>query len=192
MRSTSLSSMAAVAAVSYIFLASPRRCCQSFSITDRHPAILSSRQIKISSQHHVLMVFRELVSDNEEDLRVNIASIEKKDGLDKFNKDDDRLCVIKVYAPWCKKCKSFGKHFRKLAIERGDAINSIGEVVRNGDIRFGEIEYSSNTKLVKELGINKFPTVIFYRNSEMIGEIVCKKDAIEKISAEIDNHLSVR
>lgn len=138
------------------------------------------------------MVFRELVSDNEEDLRVNIASIKKKDGLDKFNKDDDRLCVIKVYAPWCKQCKSFGKHFRKLAIERGDAINSIGEVVRNGDVRFGEIEYSSNTKLVKEMGVNKFPTVVFYRNSEMIGEIVCKKDAIEKISAEIDNHLSVR
>ena len=186
MRSTSLYSMAAVA-VSYILLPSPRRCCQSLTITDRHQAILSSRRIKISSQHHVLMVFRELVSDNEEDLRVNIASIEKKDGLDKFNKDDDRLCVIKVYAPWCKQCKSFGKHFRKLAIERGDAINSIGEVVRNGDVRFGEIEYSSNTKLVKELGVNKFPTVVFYRNSEM-----ANNDAIEKISAEIDNHLSVR
>jgi thiol-disulfide isomerase/thioredoxin len=141
------------------------------------------------------MIFRELISNEEDDLRVNIASIEKKDGLDKFLREDDRLCVVLFHATFCKACKGFRKQFRKLATERGDAVNAIGDTVRIGDARFGEIEYSSNTKLVKELGISKFPTVAIFRGgetNEMISEITCKKDAIEVITARMDNDLSVR
>jgi hypothetical protein len=42
-----------------------------------------------------LDLFREFLSDDEEDLRAKIAIIEKKDGLDEFLKRDDRLCVVK-------------------------------------------------------------------------------------------------
>ncbi len=136
------------------------------------------------------MIFRELVSNDEIDLRVNITSIQKKDGLEKFLHEDDRLCVIKFYAPFCKACKAFGKKFRKLAIERGDAINTIGEIARHGDARFGEIDFSS--KLVKELGIKKFPTVLIYRGSDMLSQITCKNDAIEKITEEMNNHSRLR
>jgi len=132
------------------------------------------------------MIFRELVSNDEIDLRVNITSIQKKESLEKFLLEDDRLCVVKFYAPFCKACKAFGKKFRKLAIDRGDAINSIGEVARHGDARFGEIDFSS--RLVKELGIKKFPTVVIWRGNEMLSEITCKNDAIEKITDEMNNH----
>ena len=136
------------------------------------------------------MIFRDLVSNDEIDLRVSITSIEKKDEFEKFLQEDDRLCVIKFYAPFCKACKAFGKKFRKLAIDRGDPINSIGEVARHGDARFGEIDFSS--KMVKELGIKKFPTVLIYRGSDKLSEITCKNDAIEKITAEMDSHLTLR
>jgi hypothetical protein len=42
-----------------------------------------------------LHLFRELLSDDEEDLRADIAVIKEQDGLDDFLKQDDRLCVIK-------------------------------------------------------------------------------------------------
>ncbi|KAL7446499.1 hypothetical protein ACHAXM_010214 [Skeletonema potamos] len=178
-----------VAAAAYSFLASVPQCCQSFTLTQElHPTLSERRN---TSSSHLQMIFRELISNDEDDLRVDIASIKKKDGLEKFLKEDDRLCVIKFYAPFCKACKAFGKKFRKLAIDRGDAINSIGEVARRGDARFGEIEYSSNTQLMKELGITKFPTVVIYRGSELLSEISCKHDAIEKITAQMDEHSSL-
>lgn len=175
-----------VAAAAYnVILASLPQCCHSFT-TELYP----TNNAKRWNTSHLQMIFRELVSNDEIDLRVNITSIQKKDAFEKFLKEDDRLCVIKFYAPFCKACKAFGKKFRKLAIERGDAINSIGEIARHGDARFGEVDFSSG--LVKELGITKFPTVAIYRGSELLSEITCKADAIEKITAEMDNHLTPR
>eukprot|EP00985_Skeletonema_marinoi_P034801 scaffold44931_cov212-Skeletonema_marinoi.AAC.4 len=180
----------AAAAVCIIILASVPQCCQSFTTTmhEVHPTISISKRRNASQQ--LQMIFRDLVSNDEIDLRVSITSIEKKDEFEKFLQEDDRLCVIKFYAPFCKACKAFGKKFRKLAIDRGDPINSIGEVARHGDARFGEIDFSS--KLVKELGIKKFPTVLIYRGSDKLSEITCKNDAIEKITAEMDSHLTLR
>lgn len=42
-----------------------------------------------------LHLFRELISDDEEDLRADISVIQKQDGLDEFLNVDDRTCVIK-------------------------------------------------------------------------------------------------
>ena len=117
-----------VAAAAYnIILSSLPQCCQSFTTTIHHHELHPTRS-KPRNASHLQMIFRELVSNDEIDLRVNITSIQKKDGLEKFLHEDDRLCVIKFYAPFCKACKAFGKKFRKLAIERGDAINSIGSL----------------------------------------------------------------
>ena len=156
-------------------------------ITSKHHGLHPKESIH-RNESYLQMIFHELVSNDEDDLRVDITSIHKKDSLEKFLHQDERLCVIKVFAPFCRACKAFGKKFRKLAIDRGDAINSIGEIARNGDARFGEIDFSS--KLVKELGIKQFPTVLIYRKSEMLSEIACKHDAIDKITAQMDNHLS--
>ena len=95
---------------------------------------------------------------------------------------------IRLYAPFCKACRSFGIKFRKLATERGDCINAAGEAIRCGDARFGEIEYSSNTKLCKTLQVKKFPLVLIFRggnDGEKLSEIVCKQSAIDDITAEM-------
>eukprot|EP00804_Cyclotella_cryptica_P010734 CCRYP_005512-RA/>CCRYP_005512-RA protein AED:0.02 eAED:0.02 QI:192/1/1/1/0.5/0.33/3/1284/188 len=137
-----------------------------------------------------LPVFRELITDDQEDLRADISVIIKQDGLNRFLQADHRLCVIKLYAPYCKACKAFGVKFRKLALEKGDRINAAGDVVHPGIARFGEIEYSSNIKLCKHLDVKKFPTVLIYRGgkeSELIGEIDCKNISIENLVSEMDN-----
>ena len=98
------------------------------------------------------------------------------------------VCNVKnrCYAPFCKSCRKFGVKFRKLAIDRGDRLNAIGDVVIAGDARFGEIEMSSNVKLCKQLEIKKFPTVLIYKSGERLSEILCKQAAIDEINIEMD------
>ena len=141
-----------------------------------------------------LPLFRELVTDEDEDLRADISIIRRQEGLDDFLKMDDRLCVIKLYAPYCKACKAFGVKFRMLANEKGDGINAAGEAVRKGHARFGEIDYASNVKMCKNLGVKKFPTVLIFRgqSTEKLSEILCKKTAIEDIAAEIDSLVNIK
>lgn len=65
----------------------------------------------------------------------------------------------------------------------------MGDVIHPGDVRFGEIEYSSNIKLCKSLAVKKFPTVLIYRggdDGEQISEIFCKNNAMEDIVSQLD------
>jgi len=64
-----------------------------------------------------LYFFHDLVLDDDEDLRTDIVTIDEQSGLDIFLKQDERLCVIKFYAPFCKACNIFRSKFRKLAFE---------------------------------------------------------------------------
>lgn len=163
---------------------------QSFSST----AFTSSGDVTskayVRRKTTVLPLFRELISDDEEDLRPKISTIVKQDGLESFLQADNRLCVIKLYAPFCKACKAFGVKFRKLALERGDRINAAGEIVHPGIARFGEIEYSSNIKLCKILNVKKFPTVLIYLggrgDQQRVGEIDCRNISIENLLLEMD------
>lgn len=177
------------AAVAFIVVNSISKChafaTSSYYVMHHKAATTSQRK----SNYYPLPLFRELITDDDNDLRADIAVIKKQDGLDDFLKVDDRLCVIKLYAPWCKKCRAFGVKFRKLATENGDRMNAAGEVIRSGDARFGEIEYSSNVKLCKSLKVKKFPTVLIFRGgkvNEKLSEIVCNKQSvIEDILAEM-------
>lgn len=166
--------------------------CHSFCPSSCNLIHQPIRSAQRKGKHHRRPLFKELISDDGEDLRADITVIKKQDGFDNFLKVDDRLCVIKFYAPYCKACRAFGVKFRKLATDKGDRINAAGEAVQSGDARFGEIEYSSNIKLCKSLGIKKFPAVMIYRGgeeSEKLGEIVCKRHAIDDIVAEMEQQM---
>lgn len=63
-----------------------------YPIHHRSDAEIQRRRVVIPPP---LRLFRELLSDDEEDLRADIAVIKGQDGLDDFLKQDDRLCVIK-------------------------------------------------------------------------------------------------
>ena len=78
-------------------------------------------------------------------------------------------------------------------MERGDRINAAGEIQYPGEARFGEIEFSSNTRLCKYLEVKKFPTVLIFRGGdteERIGEIDCKGISIERLVSEMDQVMS--
>ena len=74
--------------------------CHSFTSTIYHTYSYienhaSSTIFQRNDNHIPLHLFRELISDDEEDLRADISVIEKQDGLDDFLNVDDRICVIK-------------------------------------------------------------------------------------------------
>ena len=62
----------------------------------------------------------------------------------------------------------------------------MGQTVRIGDARFGDLEYSSNVKLCKDLAVKAFPTVLIYQNGKRLREIRCKSNAIQQIESEMD------
>ena len=156
-------------------------------------AILERRVMHAPPLH----LFRELLLDDEEDLRTDIAKTEEQFGLDEFLMRDNRLCVIKFYVPFCKACQALRSKFRKLATERGDRTNAAGDIVWRGDVQFGEVEYSGNVKLCKSLSIKTFPSVFIFRGGgggggdgnadRLLSEIVCKQTAIQDIIAEMDH-----
>ena len=70
--------------------------CQSFtSRSQLIPPSASCRPLAHWENSSSRYLFRELISDDEEDLRADIAVIRKQDGLEQFLRVDDRLCVVK-------------------------------------------------------------------------------------------------
>lgn len=55
-----------------------------------------------------------LVLDDDADLRTYIVTIDKQSGLDIFLQQDERLCVIKFYAPFVMHVRSFAVSFVNL------------------------------------------------------------------------------
>lgn len=78
-------------------------------------------------------------ADDDEDRarRPNIVKINTHEQYVKFLEEDDRVCVIKFYANWCKSCQRFGLKFRHLAFEEGDRISG-DSVYHSGNARFAE------------------------------------------------------
>lgn len=98
-----------------------------------------------------------------------IVSINSREDLMDFLAEDDRLCVVKIYASWCKSCAKFGLKFKHLAQQHGDMYDNKGNLKQNadslGDVRFAQIEYGSNRLLCKSFGIKKLPFVQLYMGS---------------------------
>jgi thiol-disulfide isomerase/thioredoxin len=85
----------------------------------------------------------------------------------------------RFYASWCKSCQKFGVLYKRLALQKGDIVDtsrsssssstsgngsSDDEVLlKYGDVRFAEVEFSANAELCRTLGIKKLPNVHLYK-----------------------------
>mmetsp|Transcript_22290 Transcript_22290/g.33037 ORF Transcript_22290/g.33037 Transcript_22290/m.33037 type:complete len:230 (-) Transcript_22290:210-899(-) len=108
--------------------------------------------------------------------RSTIFKIQQPEELLDFISEDDRLCVIKVYASWCQACKKFDLRYRKLASKYSDkytTTNAKGtppaEIKQQGKIRFAELQYdnSQNEDLCDSvLGTTSFPYILIYKRQE--------------------------
>lgn len=130
---------------------------------------------------------------SDDDLsRPNIVKIETHQDYVNFLEEDDRLCLVKFYAGWCKSCKRFGISFRQLAYEEGDHINLNGDsIVHSGNVRFAEVEYTQNARLCKSLKVKKLPTVHYYKRGKgKLSELTCKPSQFQLVVDQMNNILA--
>lgn len=131
------------------------------------------------------------VGDGEEDRsRPNIVVIKTHEDYVRFIEEDDRLCIIKFYANWCKSCQRFGLKYRHLAFDRGDRVDAEGSIYHTGDVRFAEAEYSASAKLCKALKVRKLPTVHMHvAGRGRVADMCCKPSQFQMVVDEVQRQL---
>jgi hypothetical protein len=76
------------------------------------------------------------------------------------------LHLFRFHASWCKSCQKFGVMYKKLALDDGDVTDfKTKELVRQGEVRFAEIEFGANARLCRSLGIKRLPNVHIYKGA---------------------------
>lgn len=128
----------------------------------------SGSSFEDNSRHH-----RHEEHHAEAGAHAHITAINSPQELSEFLNQDDRICVIKFHAAWCKSCQRFGLKFQGLANQKTDLIDSNGNVVKEGPMRFGSIEFGANTGLCRSLGIKRLPTVHFYHRGHQLDAFPC-------------------
>lgn len=82
------------------------------------------------------------------------------DGVDEYlsilEGNQDRLIVLKIFAPWCRSCRAVAPKVNRLAREFSE-------------ILFVKMDYERNKELCKRLDVRIMPTFIFYAGAR--GEI---------------------
>ena len=100
------------------------------------------------------------------------------------NFTENNLSLVDVWAPWCGPCK--------LIAPMIDEISS--EYV--GQLSVGKLNADDNSDLVKELGVRNIPTLLFFKNGELLKD--SEGNAIklvgnvqkEKLKSVINEYLS--
>jgi thioredoxin 1 len=71
----------------------------------------------------------------------------------------DGMCVVDFWATWCGPCKAFAPVFE----ESSDV---------NNDIRHLKMDVDKNPATASDLGVMSIPTLVFYKNGEIVGSSV--------------------
>lgn len=126
-------------------------------------------------------------------LSPKITNVQKTEDFLEFIADDERLCIVKFYASWCKSCAKFGIRYNKLALKHGDKTDKAGKIREPGIVRFAEVEYGRNTSLCRALGIRKLPYIIIYKASVgKIAEFPCgPKYFDERLVTRLNQYLEM-
>ncbi|KAL3808287.1 hypothetical protein ACHAXA_001176 [Cyclostephanos tholiformis] len=174
----------------------PPRCrCDAFSYARPRDVVISSSSRSPPPpprrrRHHLSVSAADrtgvVVVDADDRSRPNIVRIVTHDDYVDFLRSDDRVCVIKYYADWCKSCQKFGAKFRHLAHDLGDRIDVDGDVVRSGRARFAEVEYATGARLCRALKVNRLPTVHVYRPGRgKVVDVTCKPSLFHLVVDEL-------
>jgi len=87
------------------------------------------------------------------------------------------LVLVDVWAPWCGPCKMISPIVDEISSDY------------QGRLSVGKLDADSNRETITELGIRNIPTILLYKN----GEIVDKSTGAvtkQKLVEMIDKHLS--
>lgn len=83
------------------------------------------------------------------------------------------LVLVDVWAPWCGPCKMISPIVDKVSADYF------------GKAKVGKLEADSNRDIVSELGIRNIPTLLVYKDGEIVDKLVGSVQE-EKITESLD------
>lgn len=108
----------------------------------------------------------------------------------KFISEDERLCIIKFRAAWCKSCKKFDVKFHHLANEVADKVDESNQIVQEGKVRLADVEFGVSRALIKSLGIKKLPYIHMYKGSKgKLCDFVCGPASFQVLVNKMNQYL---
>lgn len=104
---------------------------------------------------------------------------------DEFTKDG--VVLVDIHAAWCNPCKLIGPMVDQISSDFYGQI-TVGKLDADGTITI-EGEEKSNKEIVGGLGVRNIPTLLLYKNGEVVDKLVGAVTK-EKIEELVNNHLN--
>lgn len=90
------------------------------------------------------------------------------DNLEEFTDDNfdakvvksDKLTLVDFWAEWCAPCRMIGPIVEELANEYADTVN------------IGKLNVDENNKIATKYGIRSIPTLLFFKNGDILKHVV--------------------
>jgi len=86
------------------------------------------------------------------------------------------VVVVDIWATWCGPCKMLSPIIDEVGAHFGESV------------LVGKLDADTNGDLVKELGIRNIPTVLIYKNGEVVDRFVGVKTKSEIVSM-VESHI---
>jgi len=90
---------------------------------------------------------------------------------------DNELVLVDIWAQWCGPCKMISPIVDQLSIDF------------QGQLSVGKIDADYNRDIVSELGVRNIPTIILYKNGEVVDRSVGSTTK-EKLTEMINQHIT--
>ena len=97
------------------------------------------------------------------------------DNFSKFTTEND-LVLVDIWATWCGPCKMIAPIVDQISIDF------------QGQLSVGKLDADSNRETVSELGVRNIPTLLLYKNGEVVHRLVGAVSK-EKLTEMINNHI---
>lgn len=90
---------------------------------------------------------------------------------------DNNLVLVDIWATWCGPCKMISPIVDELSVDF------------QGTLSVGKLDADTNREIVQELGVRNIPTLLLYKNGEIVDKSVGAASK-EKLTEMINSHIS--
>jgi thioredoxin 1 len=86
------------------------------------------------------------------------------------------IVLVDIWAEWCNPCKTISPIVDKVSADY------------HGKVKVGKLEADLNREIVSELGIRNIPTLLVYKDGEIVDKLVGSVQE-EKITESLDSQI---